>query len=107
MCQLNSLGLRRELSLIVVRETLSALPYEFTLDGCAEIPRHGRDEDQIAGHVHGRIGSILSLVLLAIIHYAIVTNCSSDVLSEHFLGLFFRLANIDECDRQPNHLVQE
>jgi hypothetical protein len=38
MDQIHSLGWLRELALIVVREALSALPYEFTLDGRAEAP---------------------------------------------------------------------
>ena len=55
MGQFHSLGWLRELALIVLREALSALPYEFTLDGRAEIPRHGCDENQVARAMHGRI----------------------------------------------------
>ena len=58
MCQRHSLGWLRELSLIVVREALSALPYEFTLDRPEEILRHGRDEDQVAGFVHGCVDGV-------------------------------------------------
>ena len=65
MGQLHSLGGLRELSLIVVREALSALPYEFTLDGSAEIRRHGRDEDQVAGAVHGRIEGVACAAAIA------------------------------------------
>ena len=36
MCQLHSLEVLRELPLIVVREALSALPYDLTLDRSAE-----------------------------------------------------------------------
>ena len=65
MGQFHSLGWLRELSLIVVREALSALPYEFTLDGRAEIPRHGGDEDQVAGPVHGRIDGVSGAAAIA------------------------------------------
>ena len=58
MCQLHSLGGLRELSLIVVREALSSLPYEFTLDRSAETLRHGREEDHVARAVHGRVDGV-------------------------------------------------
>ena len=65
MCQRHSLGWLRELALIVVREALSALPYEFTLDGRAEIRRHGRDEDQVAGAVHGCVDGVAGAAAIA------------------------------------------
>ena len=65
MCQLHSLGWLRELPLIVVREGQSTLPYDFTLDVPAEIPRHGRDEHKVAGSVHGRIDGVPGAAAIA------------------------------------------
>ena len=58
MDKLHSLEWLGELPLIVVREALSALPYDLTLDRSAETLRHGRDEDQVSGFVHGCIESV-------------------------------------------------
>lgn len=58
MCQDYSLRWLHEVALIVVREIVSPLPYELTLDAPAEIRRDSRDEHEIAGLVHGRIDGV-------------------------------------------------